>query len=79
MKSKLDHELLITCFTKEELAKMYVKRLEELTEARLIKDAAINDLKFISSCKVCVNLNQYGVCDLNYQHCEWKWRGEKND
>lgn len=77
MKSKLDYELLIACFTKEELAKMYVKRLEELETARLERDAAINDLKFISSCKVCANLNKYGVCDLNYQRCEWKWRGEK--
>lgn len=77
MKSELDYELLIACFTKEELAKMYVKQLKELTEARLIKDAAINDLKAISSCRVCVNLNKYSVCELNYPHCEWKWRGEK--
>jgi hypothetical protein len=79
MKSRLAYELLMACFSKEELAKMYVKRLEELTEARLVRDAALNDLKSVSSCRACANLNQYGVCDLNYQNCEWKWRGEKND
>lgn len=76
MDRRLQHELLMTCFSKEELATMYLKRLEELAQSNLIKDAALADLKAVGSCRSCANYNKYGVCSLNYSKCEWKWRGD---
>ncbi len=76
MKSRLNHELLMTCFSKEELVTMYLKRLEELAQSNLTKDAALADLKTVASCRVCANLNEYGVCALDYSKCQWKWRGD---